>query len=210
MKVSKKEFWDERYKKGTIPWDIGQVAPAFVKYFHSGKSQLAPTTTKKIAVLGCGRGYDAFSLAKNHKFKVYGFDFSESAIKFCNKIRKRKKLSNTYFYKADFFKNLKSKKWKNCFDYVIEHTTLCAIDPKRRKKYIELINHLLKPNGKLVGLFFIRPIKLGGPPFGINTKAVRELFKKDFIEVKKLHYEKCLHKGKLEGDEYLGVFEKKP
>jgi hypothetical protein len=61
----------------------------------------------------------------------------------------------------------------------------------------------------LVGLFFIRSKELGGPPFGISITEVRELFNEDFVEIEELHYEECLHKGILEGDEYLGIFEKK-
>lgn len=197
-----KEFWEKKYLQGHMPWDIGQAAPAFVKYFQAGSS-------KKIAVLGCGQGHDAFFLAeKDTNSKVYSFDYSFPAIKFCKKLNTKKKLKNIYFYQLDFFKLVKDKKWKGFFDIVLEHTSFCAIDPGLRKKYIDLINYLLKTDGRLLGLFFIRPKKLDGPPYGTSVNEVRKFLKKNFKEVEKLHLVECLHKGKLEGDEYFGVFKK--
>ena len=199
---SKKDFWEIKYLNNTTPWDIGEPAPSFVKYFNG-------LANKKVAVIGCGRGHDAFFLS-NPKGEVYGFDFSRTAIDYCKKKKEESKLSNIYFYETDFFELLNEKKWKSYFDYVIEHTSLCAIDPVYRKKYAELISYLLKPGGKLVGLFFIRPEELSGPPHGIAKEDLRSLLKKDFTEVENLHIAECLHNGKLTGDEYFGVFEKNP
>ena len=203
-KVSKKEFWEERYLNKTMPWDIAQAAPAFVKYFaeHGVKS------FKNIVVLGCGRGHDASYLAKlSDELEVFGFDFSEGAINYCKKIKEKENIKNVQFIQADFFELIKDKKWKNYFDFVIEHTSLAAIDPKRRKEYIGLIDYLLKPDGRLVGMFLIKDLKLGGPPFGISEKELRTLFNKKFIEIKKLRKESCSHSFK--GKECFGVFEKK-
>lgn len=205
-KANNKEFWDERYLNKTMPWDINQVAPAFVKYFSKSK-----LNGSKIAVLGSGRGHDAFFIAniKEGSPNVYGFDFSSFAVEFCNSIKIKEKLQNVSFYNVDFFELVKDKKWKNYFDYVIEHTSLCAIDPNRRTEYANLIHYLLKPQGKLIGLFFIRPKKLGGPPFGMEPIEVKELFKERFTEIKELYLEECLHGDLLQGEEYFGVFEKR-
>lgn len=209
-KVNKEDFWEERYKGGKTPWDIGQVAPAFVKYFKANEE--LKDKQQKVAVLGCGRAYDAFYLATLKEsnvaqpLQVYGFDFSASAIKHCNKLKKKNRLNNINFYQMDFFDLFTEPKWKDYFDFVIEHTSFCAIDPTRRKEYAELIKYLLKFKGKLVGLFFIRAIKLGGPPFGTSLEEIRKYFSSDFIELEKLHYGKCLHT--FTGEEYFGVFEK--
>ena len=202
LKVSKKEFWEERYIQNNMPWDIGQVAPAFIKYLNNEKISTGTT-----AVLGSGLGHDAFYFASLN-FPVYGFDFSESAIQSCNKLKEKNKVENIYFYQKDFFEITKEKSWKNYFDFVVEHTTLCAIDPERRTEYIDLIKYLLKPGGKLIGLFFVRTKELGGPPFGSTPEEIRKLFSADFTEVFKLCKEECLHEDKLKGDEYFGVFRK--
>lgn len=206
---SKKDFWQERYKSGSTPWDIGKVAPAFVKYFSRGFLQKA--IELKFAVLGCGRGHDAFFIAEGEvsepRFQVHGFDFAEDAIKSCNKLKQENNLSNINFHQTDFFELIKNKKWEGYFDYVIEHTSFCAIDPELRKEYIDLIKYLLKPKGKLVGLFFIRPKELGGPPFGSTVQEIRESLGNDFTEINKLHHEECPHA--FTGKEYFGVFERK-
>ncbi len=208
----KLDFWEERYAKGDMPWDIGQVSPAFIKYLTEHQD----INNKTIAVLGCGRGHDAFYFAqyeskkyKNCKFDVYGFDFSEIAIRFCNELKQKKNIKNISFYKVDIFKLLRSNQWKNYFDCIIEHTCLCAIDPNRQKEYIDLINHILKPGGKVIGLFFMKPKELGGPPFGSTPGDIKELFKdNNFTETEALHPAECLHSSKLQGEEWFGVFQK--
>ena len=65
------------------------------------------------------------------------------------------------------------KLFNQSFDIVLEYTCFCAIDPARRKDYIEMVNHILKPEGELVGLLF--PIDKDpnddGPPFGVDLNA---------------------------------------
>ncbi len=209
-KVNKSNFWEERYQTNQTPWDIGEAAPAFVKYFDNKKN----ISNKKIAVLGCGRGHDAFYLANlkegkvnEPRFQVHGFDFSESAVNLCNTLKEKNNLKNISFHHKDFFDLMKDGKWKNYFDFIVEHTSLCAIDPSRRKEYADLVRYFLKLDGKLVGLFFIRPKELGGPPFGSTEEEIRELLKSGFTEIEKLHYEECPHT--FTGKEFFGVFEKK-
>ena len=203
LKSSKKEFWEEKYNTGSMPWDIGDVAPAFVKYLNKN-----PDIKKgRVAILGCGRGHDGFYFAKNN-FEVYGLDYAKNVIKYCSKLKEEKNLQNIYFFEEDLFTISQKEKWKNFFDYAIEHTTLCAIDPKKRTEYIESIKYLLKPGGRLIGLFFIRPLEKGGPPFGSSLEEIDGLLEKDFTEIEALRPEKCLH-TKLEGDEWFGVFEKR-
>ena len=197
LDVNKEDFWEERYLSSNTPWDINRAAPAFIKKNKEIKG--------KVAVLGCGKGHDAFYFAKSN-CEVCGFDFSEGAIKFCNELKNEKNFNNINFHYVDFFDLIKKTEWKNYFDFMIEHTSLCAIDPSRRKEYSNLITYLLKPGGKLIGLFFMRPKELGGPPFGSTKEEIRELFKDNFIETEKLYHEACPHT--FTGEEYFGVFEK--
>lgn len=201
-KVNDSNFWEQRYKEGTSHWDIGKPAPAFKKYFEPNTLP----TQSFIAVLGCGKGHDAFFIAQNNKeCEVYAFDFSESAINYCNEVKEKLKIENIYFHQVDIFTLLKEEKWASYFDYVIEHTCFCAIDPERRNEYIGLIKYLLKPDGKLAGLFFMRPKEIKGPPFGSTPDEIKEYFKKDFNEIEELHFEPCLHDN-LQGEEWFGIF----
>ncbi len=219
-KVNNSDFWEQRYKEETAHWDIGEVAPAFVKYF-SRTGEVCKPRLQNVAVLGCGRGHDAFYIAScepragkegfasrssQDVVQVHAFDFSESAINYCNKVKEENNVKNIHFHQANIFELVKDKKWKGYFDLVIEHTCFCAIDPNKRSEYIELVKYLLKPNGKLVGLFFMRDKELGGPPYGSTPKIIKDHFKKDFKEIVELHPESCLHSN-LNGEEWFGVFE---
>ena len=208
FKVNQKNFWEERYLSANTPWDINQAAPAFIKYLDKNKE-----IKGKAGVLGCGRGHDAFYFASlkesevnEPRFQVHGFDFSDGAVKFCNEIKEKNNIKNICFHHIDFFELTREKKWEIYFEFTVEHTSLCAIDSFCRIKYADLIKYLLKPGGKLVGLFFMRPIELGGPPFGSTEKEIRELFKGNFTEIEKLHHEICPHT--FTGKEHFGVFEK--
>lgn len=209
-KSDNSNFWESKYKEGILPWDIGQAAPAFIKYLNKlgDERQETKDENTKVCILGCGLGHDALYFA-GKGYEVHAFDFSFAAITHCNNLKEEKKLKNIFFYHIDFFNLFSQKKWRNFFDIVIEHTSFCAVNPQKRKEYVELIHYLLKPGGKLLGLFFIRPLELGGPPFGSSKEEIETLFLQfNFIEVERLHFEECLHQGKLEGDEYFGVFEK--
>lgn len=52
------------------------------------------------------------------------------------------------------------------FDYVIEHTCFCAIDPSLRSAYAQLAAELLAPGGELLAVFFTHS-RGGGPPLAL-------------------------------------------
>ena len=62
------------------------------------------------------------------------------------------------------------------FDYIIEQTCFCAIDPLKRKQYSNLVHDLLKVGGKLIGLWMPldKDIIDGGPPFGVKENEIKK------------------------------------
>ena len=54
----------------------------------------------------------------------------------------------------------------------------CAISPLRRFEYDRVVWQLLKPSGKLLGLFLPLDKELdeGGPPWGVTKSELRDLF----------------------------------
>ena len=68
---------------------------------------------------------------------------------------------------ADFFELSAAQ---SQFDWILEQTFFCAINPARRDEYVAQMAALLKPNGKLVGLLFDKDFGRDEPPFG-GTKA---------------------------------------
>ena len=62
------------------------------------------------------------------------------------------------------------------FDYVLQYTCFCAIDPKRRTEYAELIARLLKAGGIYIDLAFPLDGRAGGPPFATSEAEITALF----------------------------------
>jgi len=161
------QFWSQRYQEARTPWDRGQAAPAFVALLAAAD---APPPGRAIA-LGCGRGCDALLFAEGG-FAVTGVDFAPEAIAEAQALASERG-ATVDFQTRDLF-NLPAS-WRGEFDYVIEHTCFCAIDPSQRDRYVQVARELLKPNGELLGVFFThgRP---GGPPFGVQPEEIRAAF----------------------------------
>ena len=165
------KFWEDIYLKNDTGWDLGGPTPVFIEI----SKQIKPG---KLIILGCGRGYDAIMFAKKG-FEVTAVDFSPSAVNYLNN------LSNRYRVKVNIIQEdifLLNKTYANHFDYLIEQTCFCAIDPKRRLEYEILTKSILKVNGLLIGLWFPIGKKMseGGPPWGISLSKIKNIFKNNW------------------------------
>ena len=165
--VSQPDFWEAAYQEGRSGWDLGRPAPAFEQLLGGAQ----PPTPGRAAVIGCGRGHDALHFARNG-FTVVGFDFAPTAIAAARQAAAAAGLT-AEFVQSDIFSLPTS--YPEGFDYVIEHTCFCAIDPARRPEYVEVVRGLLRPGGELIGVFFAhgRP---SGPPFTTDGEELRHLF----------------------------------
>ena len=172
---SQPEYWENSYNAGEMAWDLGEPTPIFKNWIHSQKKPLS------ICILGAGNGWDALYFAeKGHE--VTAVDFADSAITNMTNSAKKKNL-NLNILHEDIF-NLE-KLYDAQFDIVLEYTCYCAIDPNKRTNYIEMVNTLLKPSGKLVGILFPIDKELdgNGPPFGVDINTTMALFSKYFTLV---------------------------
>ena len=169
--VNNPEYWESHYQEENTPWDLGQAAPAFISLLYSKE----PPIPGRAAILGCGRGYDALIFA-THGFDVIGFDFSASAIADAQSIADTAD-SPAKFMQRDIF-DLPAE-FENYFDYVIEHTCFCAMEPERRFDYVDVANSILKPEGEMIAVFFThnRP---GGPPYGIDPTEIKQYMHRGF------------------------------
>jgi len=170
--VSLSDFWDDCYNTNNTGWDLGEPTPIFVNWCDQLK------TKKNICVPGCGNGYDVLYFAqKGHK--VTAIDFAQNPIQ---KIKKESRGNNLNIdiLEKDIFDV--SFNFRNEFDYIIEYTFYCAIDPKMRIKYVEKMYNALKPGGEFVGIFlpFNKGLSEGGPPFGVDLAEIMDIFLKKF------------------------------
>jgi len=165
--VNTPEFWEACYDSEMDGWDLGGPTPVF--------ERLATDIPKgKICVIGCGRGYDAVTFALED-FDVTAIDFAETAV-MATRERARKSNVDMQVLMEDIF-DLPDELFGK-FDYVMEYTCFCAISPLRRFEYDRVVWQLLKPRGKLLGLFLPldKDVDEGGPPWGVSIRELHKLF----------------------------------
>jgi SAM-dependent methyltransferase len=152
-------------------------------------------------VLGCGRGHDALLFARAG-FRVTGVDYAPSAIAAATQAASAQGLQ-VEFLQQDIF-DLPPAHAEQ-FDYVVEHTCYCAIDPALRDRYVDLVVQLLKPGGRLIALFFThnRP---GGPPYGATKAEIATRFGRQF-ECEHLELNPHSVESRRQ-EEHLGIFQK--
>ena len=167
--VSSPQFWEDIYRQKKSPgWDLGRPTPVFTQWLKEN-----PGRGQSVCVLGAGNGHDAVAFAKRG-YVVTAVDFAPAAVQKLQRKAKRSKVSMEILGQDMFA--LREEK-RHSFDLVLEYTTYCAIDPRRRDEYVSLIVDLLKPEGRLIALFF--PMDQDpaiGPPFGVRYPEVRERF----------------------------------
>ena len=176
--------WDKAYQEGVTPWDKGYASPAIAEWLQENSLE------GHGLVMGCGLGHDVRLLA-SYNDQVIGMDISQTAV---NKAREIDAVNNESYIVADFF-NL-PEDYSQSFDWVVEHTFFCAINPDLRKSYVENLVRVLKPKGYFLAVFFLKDpshIDLEGPPYKIGREAIEEYFGKNFVLLESFiprsHYE---------------------
>jgi hypothetical protein len=175
-------FWAGRYQAGETGWDHGEASPGLIDFLntHVGAQHAAPLRTGTILVPGCGRGHDARALA-NAGFAVTAIDVVQQAIDDARRLAasdaEARQAAPVRYEIADFF-NLPAA-LRGPYDWLFEHTFFCAIDPALRDRYLETVTALIRPSGRLLGIFYnIQPDT--GPPFGTTREELNERFASNF------------------------------
>jgi SAM-dependent methyltransferase len=159
-------FWNQRYTSGETPWVLHKI-PATLRSF------LKRTRTKgRVLIPGCGTDHGVIKAFADAGFGVTAIDFSPVAL-----AETKKALGNfdDKIMRADFFKSDFGKR----FDLVYERTFLCAMHPRTWARYAKRVAELLRPGGKLVGIFFYGT-EPEPPPYPINKAQAAEIFGKYF------------------------------
>lgn len=163
MEEINKEYWDTRYQNEETGWDIGYASPAISDYFKS-----LDNTNVSVLIPGCGNAYEGEFLYRMGIKNVTLMDFSEISKQ--NFLSRVPDFPKEQFIVGDFFEH------KGSYDYIVEQTFFCALDPKLRENYVSKMHDLIKPEGKLVGLMFNIPLFEDYPPFGGNAQIYKPLF----------------------------------
>ncbi len=167
--------WDACYRAGEMPWDKGAAAPPLLEWLE----QPAHHLHGDVLVPGCGLGHDVRAVAASGQVQhVLGLDFSPAAL---TQARRQPVAGGESYVEADLF--ALPPELCGRFDWVVEHTCFCAIDPARRSDYVRAVAQALRGGGRLLAIFYLRPWSGGeqpppggGPPFGTSAEELDTLF----------------------------------
>ncbi len=167
MNVNSPDKWEADYQRHTDGWDLKGPTPALKRIAASGRFPPG-----KMLVPCAGRGHDAREFAR-HGFDVTAVDFSPSAVEAMMQLADPR--APVEVMQHDMFALPHQLDGK--FDYVLQYTCFCAIDPKRREDYADLVVRLLKPGGTYIDLAYPLDGRAGGPPFAVSDHEIIGLFR---------------------------------
>lgn len=162
--------WEADYRRGTAGWSLYTPTPVFQSVLAEGVF-----SPGRMLVPCAGLGHDAREFAR-HGFDVVAVDFAEDAVEAMRHALQTAGTPSTAheIIQGDLFELPASR--NESFDYVLEYTCFCAIDPARRAEYADVIARVLKPGGIYIALAFPLDEHDGGPPFTVKTDELIGLF----------------------------------
>jgi len=191
-------YWTKRYKEERTGWDIGYPSTPLKEYIDQLED-------KSISILipGAGNAYEAEYLWKQGFQNVFVMDISEFPLRQFQKRLPDFPKEQLLF--EDFFKH------KTQYDLIFEQTFFCSFVPidENRNAYAKQMAKLLKPNGKLVGVWFDIPLTsdMEKRPFGGDKELYLNYLNSFF---KTITFEKCYNSiPPRMGNELFGIFKKK-
>ncbi|ARV10678.1 SAM-dependent methyltransferase [Winogradskyella sp. PC-19] len=198
MNLKEQKYWTNRYTEQNTGWDIGYPSTPIKNYIDQLENK-----DIKVLIPGAGNAYEA-EYIYNMGFKnVFVLDISEKPL-----IAFRKRNPNfpkTQILHEDFFNH------SGTYDLVIEQTFFCSFIPtnKNRTSYATKMAQLLKPKGRLVGLWFNFPLTndIEKRPFGGNKELYQSYLNSYF---KTVSFENCYNSiPERTEKELFGIFKKR-
>ena len=171
--INSADKWEADYRGHTDGWDLGGPTSVLRRLAESGLLQPG-----KMLVPCAGRGHDAREFAR-HGFQVTAVDFAETAVSEMQRLAEVE--APVEIVQHDMF--AMSHELDGTFDYVLEYTCFCAIDPRRRAEYADLVRRLLKRGGLFIDLAFPLGQRPGGPPFAVSEAELLQLFQERGFEL---------------------------
>jgi len=162
--------WNAAYVNDDTPWDKGYAAPPLRTFLSKHRVE------GLVLVPGCGTGHDVRLLAGQGAV-VVGLDIATGAVRKAERFPK----SGDERYEVGDFLEL-AERFHGGFDWVVEHTCLCALDPGQRRRYAASVRRALKPGGFFLAVFYreVPDFDGEGPPYPISAETIEALFGEGF------------------------------
>lgn len=195
---SENDFWSLRYEEQRMGWDIGYPSTPLKTYID----QLTDKSLK-ILIPGAGNAYEAEYLFQQGFTNIFVLDISKSPLEAFQK--RLPDFPSPHLLHGNFFE------LEGQYDLIFEQTFFCSFPPttQNRELYVQTMSQLLKPQGKLVGLWFDIPLTgdMVKRPFG-GTREIYLSYLSPHFET--LIFEKCYNSiPPRAGEELFGIFRKK-
>ena len=189
--------WNSAYAVADTPWDKGSAAPPLAEYLKAHRIE------GSVLVPGCGSGHDAQVLL-NQGAQVKGIDIAPLAVE---KAHALYPALSRHVFEGDFLKTPTTE--NGSYDWIVEHTCLCAIDPSKRKEYATTTHRLLRRGGRFFAIFFreVSHDREDHPPYPINEAEIETLFGERF-ELLESYTPKMTYPERPQGAEEVRVYRK--
>jgi len=190
-------YWSDRYANGLTGWDVGRPSTPLKMYIDQLENN-----DVSILIPGAGNAYEAEYLWSLGFKNIFVLDISgeplESFSKRCPSFPKSQLIQSNFF------------EHQATYDLILEQTFFCSFPPTKenRQKYAQKTFELLKPNGRLVGVWFDMPLTGGmvKRPFGGSVEEYLTYFEPYF---KSISFERCYNSIKpRSGSELFGILKK--
>ena len=159
-------FWNQRYSCGETPWTLHAI-PATLRSFVKRTRPRG-----RVLIPGCGPDHEVLWFFQSAGFEVTAIDFSTVAVA---QIKEALGNFDGKIIRGDFCKF----DFPSQFDLIYDRTFLCALHPRRWPQYAKRVAQLLRPRGKLVGVFFYGT-EPDPPPYPLSKTGAAEIFGKYF------------------------------
>jgi SAM-dependent methyltransferase len=180
------DFFEQFYRQGTPPWDIGRPQPEVVRLAEEGE------LVGDVLDVGCGTGENALYLAGLGKV-VLGVDASPLAIE-----RARAKAASRGLA-ADFLvaDALDLARIRRRFETVLDCGLFHVFGPEDRRRYAHSLCEVLSPGSTLHLLCFSDEEPPGPGPHRIAQADIREAFRSLLVltRIRAGRFESVAHEG---------------
>ncbi len=192
------DYWTKRYQEESTGWDIGYPSTPIKEYIDQLED-------KSISILipGAGNAYEAEYLWKQGFKNVFVMDISEFPLKQFQE--RNPDFPKSQLLLEDFFQHQAE------YDLIFEQTFFCSFVPtnENRNRYVKQMASLLKPKGKLVGVWFNIPLTgdMEKRPFGGNKELYLSYLEQS---LETITFKKCYNSiPPRMGNELFGIFRNK-
>ena len=192
------DYWTDRYQAGATGWDIGSASGPITAYLDQLENKQL-----RILIPGAGNAHEAEYAHRQGFTNVHVLDISPEPLA---AFRKRVPgFPTEHIHEGDFFAH------QGQYDLILEQTFFCSFPPSKvsRQAYAKKMHELLRPGGKLAGLWFDFPLvhETDKRPYGGSREEYLSYFK-PYFDVLTLAPAHNSIKPRA-GRELFGIFQKR-